>query len=114
MKLCDLYDDTPHESEMLWDYVGLLDYERKEFEVVTVDPVALAASPLNKEGLDPRGMSRQDRAIVRQLSKIIPKLVRETILVVSGDELVDGFHRVYVLAKAGVRSVKAVDLSRSI
>lgn len=112
-----IYDgDTPHESEMIWNYLGYDEMDEK-FKVVTVNPVVLFKTfkPDGTQTLEEvyeNHATKDQKRLVASLMKNIQKVAKEAVLIVSGDELVDGFHRTVALAKKKVTSVKAIDLDQ--
>ena len=117
MTLNQLYDgDTPDESEMIWNFVGLEDFD-VPFRVVTVDPVKIwnewkpDGSQTMKEVFTAYADKDQKRQ-VGALRKALKQGKVFEVVVVSGDELVDGNHRVAAMALEGIRSAKALDLAQ--
>lgn len=114
MTLADLYGqyNTPDQDELIWEYVGYVEYEETPFRIVQVDPTELANTARNKNFLDPKSMHRDDRVRVRAFEKISDELSRRTIIVVDGTDIADGFHRVAAMSNKGVKTVRALDLSQ--
>lgn len=114
MTLKALYGRAPSEDEALWQYVGLRDYDRQKFAVVVVDPVVLAKASVNAREMDPRNLDANEKRYVAQMQKNAKEIAVSSTIVVADDEIVDGFHRVYALARAGIRQIRAVDLSQPV
>jgi hypothetical protein len=114
MTLFDLYGkyNTPEENELLWEYVGMIDYNSLPFKIVHVNPMELANTKRNIQFLNPKNMNREDRLTVRAFEKIANELSKRTIIVVEDNNIVDGFHRVAALSNKGITSVRALDLSQ--
>lgn len=117
MTLNQLYDgDTPDESEMIWNFVGLEDFD-VPFRVITVDPVRIwnewkpDGSQTMKEVYESYADKDQKRHVAALRKALKQGKVFEPI-VVSGDELVDGNHRVAAMALEGINSAKALDLEQ--
>lgn len=111
--LAELYGDSmPDEEESLWNYVGLRDYKQQAFRIIVVDPVVLANSSVNIPMMDPSNLDADGRRHIRYLRKHANDIAAGSMIVVADDEIVDGFHRVYALAKEGIHQIRAVDLNR--
>jgi hypothetical protein len=112
-----LYDGaTPHENELIWNYLNYDEMDEK-FKVVLVNPVVLFKTfkPDGSQTLEEvfeNHATKEQKRFVASLMKNAAKLAKETILVVSGDELIDGFHRTVALAKKNITSVQAIDLDQ--
>lgn len=117
MTLNQLYDgDTPDESEMIWNFVGLEDFD-VSFRVITVDPVKIwnewkpDGSQTMKEVFTAYADKDQKRHIAALRKHLKQGKVFEPVIV-SGGELVDGNHRVAAMALEGIHSAKALDLEQ--
>lgn len=117
MTLNQLYDgDTPDESEMIWNFVGLEDFD-VPFRVITVDPVRIwnEWKPDGSQTMKEVYESYADKDQKRHVAALRKALKRGKVfepIVVSGDELVDGNHRVAAMALEGIHSAKALDLEQ--
>ena len=117
MTLNQLYDgDTPDESEMIWNFVGLEDFD-VPFRVITVDPVRIwnEWKPDGSQTMKEVYESYADKDQKRHVAALRKALKRGKVfepIVVSGDELVDGNHRVAAMALEGINSAKALDLEQ--
>lgn len=114
MTLLELYGPfgTPDEDELLWEWVGRIEYATQPFREVVINPAALSRHPDNLPLMNPDRMTRGDKAIVRDLGKIIQEVAVRSILVVSGTRILDGFHRATALARAGYTRARALDLEQ--
>lgn len=117
MTLNQLYDgDTPDESEMIWNFVELEDFD-VPFRVITVDPVRIwnEWKPDGSQTMKEVYESYADKDQKRHVAALRKALKRGKVfepIVVSGDELVDGNHRVAAMALEGINSAKALDLEQ--
>lgn len=116
MTLDQLYSEegAPPEGEMLWGYVGHTAYQDQKFQIVEVDPVELMKNKENRDRMQWRNLDADGKRYITAMRKAAKRIAARTIIVVSGDELVDGHHRVYALAKERVRKVQALDLDRPV
>ena len=117
MTLNQLYDgDTPDESEMIWNFVGLDDFDIP-FRVIDIDPVKIwnEWKPDGSQTMQEVYELYADRNQKRHIAALRKELKRGKVfdpVVVSGDELVDGNHRVAAMALEGIRSAKALNLEQ--
>jgi hypothetical protein len=113
--LNQIYDgELPHEGELLWDYVSLKDFDAP-FPVIEVDPITIyntfcphCDSTLRESY---RQLATKDQKIlVQKMRKSIDRVKREKIIILCGEDLVDGFHSVVALALEKVDRIRAIDL----
>lgn len=115
----DEIGEEPDHDELIWNFVGRMDFVRQPFQVVTIDPVEWF------ERKNSNGESLQDifgehaegwqKRLVKRYRSLIRKNQDIGYLVLhSGSKVVvDGQHRIVALALEGVRSyAKVVDLSK--
>ncbi len=118
--LAELYDQVPDEEEMIWSFVGRRGYAEEDFDVVQINPVELAnkspasGQPSYMENYKENAKAWQRKLVQRyqkQLAKN-PQLVdsKEFFLVISGNIVVDGNHRLIAMALNNITSAKAVSL----
>lgn len=114
LTLADLYGryNTPDEDELLWEYVHIDDYSTVPFKIVHVNPTELVFTKRNKHFLDPSNMHKSDKARVKEFEKIAEELSKRTIIVVHGEDIVDGFHRTVAMSNKSITTVRALDLSQ--
>lgn len=113
--LNQVYDgDWPEENELIWDFVGPVDMDTP-FPVITINPVEIFKN-FKPDGVTPMwevykdSATRAQKKLVTSFRKQAQKIAKSDYIVVSGDELVDGFHRVAAMALEGITAAMAVDL----
>ena len=107
MKLDDFYGNNyPDEDEMIWNFIGESDYEDTDFAVTFV-PVQKYVTQSFIENFNTNATPEQ-KSLVDEYRED-PSL-KDTIVIVAGDILVDGHHRMMALYLQGIPKVKAIDL----
>lgn len=103
--LKDFYEEYPDREEMIWNYIGTYDYENQEFEIVNINPLDYYEKTLK----DQYEHATEDQIELVEYYRKMPNL-KDTIVVVCGEDVVDGYHRLVALALEGITSVKAINL----
>lgn len=111
---------VPPEGELVWNYVGMIDYENLEFELVQISPAQWALRPIPGE----KGKSllaifsdcaeSWQKKLVKDYRRGARAIAKQSILLIDSDHhrVVDGQHRMIAMALEGVTKVWALDLSR--
>lgn len=113
IKLLDAYGGQyPDRSEAIWEHVGKIDFE-KQFGIVTINPAEWFITP-DLNGQTPKEIFEEcaepwQKELVQDYRNKIQDL-HQRLIVVEGDYLVDGLHRMTAFALEGVTEVKAIDL----
>jgi hypothetical protein len=115
--LDDIYSDYPDQDEMIWSFVGRMDFNSQPFQTISIDPVEWFEHK-NSNGESIKDMFAHAEGWQKKLVKSYRGEIRRGedighIVVHSGShQIVDGFHRLVALAQEGVRVYdKVVDLS---
>lgn len=109
----------PDSEEGIWEHVGQVDFDSVLFRVVEVDPREVVdwftwdGVTTVREAYRNHAEPWQRKLVKHYSSSKGLKEAKSSFLVVDLDEeeLVDGHHRAIALARKGVRSVRALDLS---
>jgi len=106
-------DDLPHRDDRIWDYITPSEVDKK-FDVVAIDPVEAFKTWTVEDGVTTIEEAFRDHAEPWQKRLVSSyrkdETLPKTILVVNGEEIVDGHHRLAALAKNKVRNVAALDI----
>jgi len=114
MSLNELYDgDLPDRDEMIWSFISH-DEADKQLTIITIDPVVAYETWVVDDGSTTVKEAFRDHAQPWQ-KKLVASYrkdmhLADTIIVVAGELVVDGYHRIAALAKNKVRAVRALDL----
>lgn len=112
MRLRDLYPTDPSEREQFWEFFSEGDFE-KRFKLIEIDPVVVYKT-WTDEGVIIRDAHKElgvnDKFKIKLLRKF--KGLPSMILLVYGETIVDGYHRLAAMSRNGLRSARALDLSQ--
>ena len=117
--LAEIYEtDYPDQDEMIWSFVGHMDFDSQPFQTITIDPVTWCEHK-NRGGESikevftdhaegwQKKLVKSYRSMIRRGEDIGHIVVNSAL-----HQMVDGFHRLVALAQEGVRTYdKVVDLS---
>lgn len=108
-----LPEGLPDDHEKIWGFIGAGELD-DEFRVVTLDPMKIYKTWVVDDAGTTIGQAYKEFAD-RDQKRYIASLrkepwLKDTVIVVSGDDVVDGFHRVVALALNKVTRVSALDL----
>lgn len=109
-----IYDgEIPDDNEIIWDFVGLDDFD-KPLSIIEISPVeiwnSLYDDELTIKEIYNENATKAQKRLVSGFRKMLKKGKIFDPIVISGDTLVDGFHRIAALALEGVESALAVNL----
>lgn len=103
------------ESHLL-ENMGTHRFYTAEFQIVAIDPrewyVNSKKGDLTIEECFNRLAKKWQKDLVKTYRKDAKELVKTTVLVIDGDVLEDGFHRLVAYAKEGLEVAYAIDLSQ--
>jgi hypothetical protein len=116
MSLTGVIEYPRIEDELITSYLTYYEYEEDEFMVTTINPVEWFKTC----DVDGSGTTIEDafrdhseawqHRLVKQYRK--DPSILDSYLIICGDELVDGFHRLTAMALNGVTSAKAIDIAQ--
>lgn len=115
-----LKSEVPPEGELVWNYVGMIDYENLEFELVQISPAQWALRPIPEEEGKPLLAIFSDYAepwqkkLVKDYRKSAKAIASKSILLIDSRKhrVVDGQHRMIAMALEGITKAWALDLSK--
>ena len=109
IKLSELYNEHPHQSELIWQFVTEDEFESEYFETSTCNPQII----FEEWGI--KDMYGESDHIQTDLIKHYRNNISETkesIIIIDSDSkiLIDGYHRIVALYLEGVDKIQCVDL----
>ena len=118
MSLEEIYSEgIPEENEAIWDSVGLSEFE-KSLPIEWVDPSGLMAPLMGGSVLDAFKYHASDEQLkkVEEIRADMEKngiIFPDHVIVLNGNTVLDGSHRVVAAAQAGLRlpAVNVMDLN---
>lgn len=114
VKLIDVYEgEMPDDQEGIWNSVGNQDFQT-EFRVCTVNPAQWYITP-TPTGQTPKEIYEDyaepwQRKLVKQYRKSVDELNATRYVVVDGEDVVDGWHRMVAFALEGKTEARVVNL----
>jgi hypothetical protein len=113
--LVGIVDYPRMEDELISNYLTYSEYENDEFRVTTINPVEwFKTCEVDGSGTTiEEAFKDHSEAWQRKLVKRYQKdpTILDSYIIIYGDNLVDGFHRLTAMALNGVTSVKAIDIA---
>jgi 8-oxo-dGTP pyrophosphatase MutT (NUDIX family) len=116
--LDDVYDEFPHDHEIIWNYVRPVDWASAEFPVIEIDPQEWVKTTVDSAGttvIEAFEDHAEDwqRDLVKQYRSKAKEVATNSYIMVSTDDdaVVDGYHRLVAMALEGITRAQAVDLS---
>jgi hypothetical protein len=112
----DVYpNDRPARDESIWNHVGNMEFESGYFKTRLVNPVVWFTAPFHgdqtpKEVFEDYAEDCQ-KELVEEYRKTAKQLNETRFVVMDGDTLVDGWHRMVAFALEGITEARAVDLN---
>lgn len=112
----DVYTEGyPDRDEGIWNHIGQKDFKDALFKIRTINPVEWFTKVFNgsqtpKEVFEDHAEKWQ-KQLVKRYRKIAKELNANRFIVVDGDILVDGWHRMVAFALEGITEARAVDLT---
>lgn len=108
------WGEYPAQEELIWNYVGQMDFENEEFPVIEIDPVDLVGEDREGDTIWSQYVDHAEdwqKELVDYYRQHIDE-IRNTYIIVDGSSgnIVDGNHRLIAMALEGVRNAKAVDV----
>jgi len=113
-----LRGEVPDEGELVWDYVGMIDFKNLEFELVQINPAEWAMKPA-QEGKSllaifaARAEPWQKKLVVKYRAGA-RAIAKSSVLLIDSEarRVVDGQHRMVAMALEGITRAWALDLSK--
>lgn len=108
--LIDVFGDYPDENEIIWNYVGQLDFDHAAYEVVQMD-INQIITPEFIENFE-YNAEKWQRRLVNDLVKNIDEVKDSPIVYDPINKIVvDGNHKLMAMYLAGVKTVNIIDIS---
>lgn len=109
IKLIDIFEDYPDEDELIWQFIGSYDFEKKEYSIKEIDIDEIISNDFIE--------NFNDNALPWQ-KKYIKQLIKNTTfkpIIVDLDEkiIIDGNHRLMAMYLAGIKKIKIVDINEN-
>jgi len=117
IKLIDaLNNEVPDDSEKIWNYIGSNDLD-KYFTIIKINPVEW----YTKKTIDNNGTTIQQsyekyakpnqKNLVRSYMKNDKEISNSDYIIISGNTLINGYHRLVAMALKGITSANAIDIN---
>lgn len=113
--LKDYYKNNyPHQDELIWDFVGPMDYDDTLFDIVDIDPRVIYKEYNGGEIKKTlRYANKDQKDLIKYYTDHIDEAKNGLLVIDSeGKILIDGYHRLIAFILNKVDSVKAIDLSK--
>ncbi len=107
MKLIDIFESYPDEDELIWQFIGELDFENEDFPV-QIDDINKYATPQFIKNFNKRALPWQ-KALVDDKKEDIDS-IKDIPVIVHEDIIVDGNHRLMALYLANAQLIKIIKL----
>jgi hypothetical protein len=107
MRLIDVFDEYPKYDELIWNFMGTLDFENQEFSVLT-RPIDEVITPDLLEQYNLYATKPQ-KTYVKSLMKNIDRIKKKPIIV-SGKTIVDGNHKLLAMYLSGIKFVNIIEV----
>lgn len=109
IKLIDIFEDYPDEDELIWQFIGSYDFEKKEYSIKEIDIDEIISNDFIE--------NFNDNALPWQ-KKYIKQLIKNTTfkpIIVDLDEkiIINGNHRLMAMYLAGIKKIKIVDINEN-
>ena len=109
IKLSDLFNEYPHQQELIWEFVTPEEFENELFDITYCD----VKSIFEEWGI--KDMYEESEEIQTDLINQYRQDIEETkksIIIIDSDSkiLIDGYHRIVALYLEGVDKIQCVDL----
>jgi hypothetical protein len=109
IKLSDLYNEHPHQDELIWEFVTEDEFDSKHFETSVCNPQIIFEQWGIKDMYE-EADEVQTELIDNYRNNIAE--IKESIIIIDSDSniLIDGYHRIVALYLEGVDKIQCVDL----
>jgi len=115
-----LQGEVPDEGELVWNYVGMIDFEELEFELVQINPSQWSMKPMQEEqgksllAIFAAHAEPWQKKLVAKYRAGARAIAKSSVLLIDSEahRVVDGQHRMVAMALEGITRAWALDLSK--
>lgn len=111
MKLIDVFGNYPDGSELIWQFIGQMDFENIDFEVTT-SPIRTFCTPDFISNYNQNADKWQRELVAQSIENV--EYVKSIPIVVDlyNNIVIDGNHKLMAMYLAGVANIKIIDINQ--
>jgi len=111
MKLIDVFGCYPDDTELIWQFIGQIDFENIDFGVAT-SPIRKFCTPNFISNYD-QNAEKWQRELVSQFITNIDSVKNKPIIVdLDTNVVIDGNHKLMAMYLAGVENIKIININQ--